>query len=83
MESYGRGEEAKRRKCTVQSLQAAVHEVGTALRKLATAASANLGGDCYLHAELGRLLLADLGIQSRRVVGSMQPGGSAQGTATW
>lgn len=42
-------------------LSLAVAQVSSALRRLATAASSNLGGDCYLHAELGKVLLADLG----------------------
>lgn len=61
--------EAKRLKAALKDMHEAAHKVGAAIRKLATAASGNLGGDCYLHAELGRALLADLGIEARRVVG--------------
>lgn len=43
--------------------------VSAAIQKLATAASASIGGDCYLHAELGRVLLADLGIIGRVTFG--------------
>jgi hypothetical protein len=65
--------EAKRRKHEARALRAqlevAVPQVAQALRKLATAASSHLGSDCYVHAELGRALLADLGITAQRVVG--------------
>ena len=50
-------------------LSLAVAQVSSALRRLATAASSNLGGDCYLHAELGKVLLADLGFQFTAKVG--------------
>ncbi|WP_129640792.1 MULTISPECIES: hypothetical protein [Steroidobacteraceae] len=52
-----------------QDLEPAAARVSTALRKLATAASGHLGSDCYIHAELGRVLLADCGFQALRVVG--------------
>lgn len=61
--------EANRRKAALIHMHKAVQNMGVAIRKLATAASAQFGGDCYLHAELGRALLADLGIEARRVVG--------------
>lgn len=65
--------EAKRNKIraaeAMPQLEAAAPRVAAVLRKLASAASAQLGSDCYLHADLGQLLLADLGIQSRPVVG--------------
>lgn len=61
--------EAKRRRAALEKMHYAAHSVGTAIRKLATAASSNLGGDCYLHAALGRALLADLGIEARLVAG--------------
>ena len=47
----------------------AVSRVSLALRKLATALSPNFGSDCYLHMELGHILLGDLGMDSRRVLG--------------
>lgn len=43
--------------------------VSNALRKLAIASSNNLGHDCYLHMELGRALLAELGFQTDPVLG--------------
>ena len=43
--------------------------VSNALRKLAMASSPNLGHDCYLHMELGRALLAELGFQTDPVLG--------------
>jgi hypothetical protein len=61
--------EAKQRRKESSALIEAVNRVSGALRKLACAASSHLGSDCYLHAELGRVLLADLGIEARRVVG--------------
>jgi hypothetical protein len=50
-------------------LEPAVARVSAVLRKLGIAASSQLGRDCYPHAELGRVLLSDLGIQARSVVG--------------
>lgn len=65
--------DAKRRKTQIQAqhgqLSAAVEKVSFALRRLATAASGNLGGDCYLHAELGKALLADYGFSFKTVLG--------------
>lgn len=46
-----------------------IEAVGAAVRKLALAASEHLGGDCLLHAELGRALLAELGMNFRTIVG--------------
>jgi hypothetical protein len=46
-----------------------VDSVGAALRKLAIAASSQLGFDCFIHAELGRLLMQDYGYECQRVVG--------------
>lgn len=64
---------AKRRKAQNQAqydqLAAAVEKISFALRRLATAASGNLGGDCYLHAEMGKALLADFGFTFRTVLG--------------
>lgn len=50
-------------------LHLASARVATALRKLATAASSRLGRDCSIHAEFGRVLLADSGFQASRAVG--------------
>jgi hypothetical protein len=54
---------------TTLVLRPVVARVSNALRKLATAASSHLGSDCYLHMELGRVLLADLGVQADRALG--------------
>ncbi|MEX3984254.1 hypothetical protein AB4Y45_35445 [Paraburkholderia sp. EG287A] len=65
--------EAKRRReaeaARTAALRPAIERVGIALRKLATAASTNLGSDCYLHASLGRELLGDFGFDARIVAG--------------
>lgn len=65
--------EAKRRKqgddALRRSLEEHVPRVSQALRKLATAASGHLGTDCYIHAEIGQLLLKDCGIESSPVYG--------------
>jgi len=50
-------------------LEVVVKQVSHALRRLAEAASANLGRDCYMHAELGRVLLADQGLTFQTKVG--------------
>jgi len=42
-----------------------VARVSIALRKLNIAASSHLGTDCYVHAEYGRILLQDLGSETR------------------
>lgn len=52
-----------------EALGAVAGRVGHALRRLAQAASAHQGGDCYLHAELGRALLADEGFLFQTRVG--------------
>lgn len=65
--------ESKRKKqqqaVLLPDLQAAVSRVASAIRRLALAASGYLGSDCYLHAEMGRLLLADLGFKATLVSG--------------
>lgn len=65
--------QAKLRRQQVQArleqVRPAAARVGEALRKLAQAASAGLGSDCYLHAVLGRELLADLGVATQIVAG--------------
>lgn len=50
-------------------MKGSVARVAGALRRLATAASAQLGGDCVMHALIGTQLLADEGINSSVVVG--------------
>jgi hypothetical protein len=47
----------------------AVIRVSAAIRKLASAASGQFGSDCYLHMQLGQVLLADLGFDTQPVVG--------------
>ena len=54
---------------TTLQLQPLVARVSNAVRKLATAASTDLGHDCYLHMELGRALLADVGLETEPVLG--------------
>lgn len=70
--------EAKRRREAIEALKArsaklvpAAEQVGHALKRLATAASGNLGSDCFMHAALGQVLLADLGFAARIVVGEV------------
>lgn len=52
-----------------EALLPAVSRVSAVLRKYAIAASSSLGSDCYVHAELGRVLLHDLGFEARLVAG--------------
>ncbi|MEX3765156.1 hypothetical protein [Paraburkholderia phenoliruptrix] len=47
----------------------AADKVGYALRRQANPGSSGLGADCYVHAALGRELLASLGFNARLVVG--------------
>lgn len=61
--------EAKRRQAQREPLEIAIKQVGHALRRLMGAASAHQGADCYAHAELGRVLLADLGFTFQTRVG--------------
>lgn len=66
--------EAKRRRAAEaarEPLVRAADQVGHALRRLALASSDKLGADCYLHAALGRELLADLGFNARIAVGEV------------
>lgn len=60
---------AKQQETRRPALEAAAAAVGCALRKLARAASGSLGGDCYIHAHLGAVLLGDLGFSATPVVG--------------
>jgi hypothetical protein len=68
--------EARRKRAQAQQMtgqrdavEAAVKQVSHAIRRLAEAASASLGADCYMHAEMGRMLLGDLGFQFETRVG--------------
>jgi len=65
--------EAKRKKqiqiSNLQQITMACEKVSSALVRLATAASSNLGADCYLHAALGQKLLQELGFESQIKVG--------------
>lgn len=47
----------------------AAARVANALQKLAHASSVQYGGDCHLHAVLGKVLMQDLGFECRVVVG--------------
>lgn len=58
----------KRSACKSQYLPE-LQRVSSALRRLATAASANLGSDCYIHAAIGQQLLNRLGIATTIVAG--------------
>ncbi|GBG14444.1 probable malate:quinone oxidoreductase [Novimethylophilus kurashikiensis] len=61
--------EAKRKKVDMAPLEDAVGKVGSALRRLATAASGSFGSDCFMHAEMGRLALEELGFKAVRKSG--------------
>lgn len=62
--------EAKRRQRQAQTFDYQfIEAVGGAIRKLASAASGYLGGDCYLHAAIGKELLASNGIQAEIAAG--------------
>ena len=43
--------------------------ISSALRRLAKAASENIGSDCYIHAAIAQTMLARLGLSSKLVVG--------------
>jgi hypothetical protein len=43
--------------------------LSSAIRKLATAASANFGSDCYIHAAIAKAILEKLGVEALIVVG--------------
>jgi len=43
--------------------------ISSALRRLATAASGNLGSDCYIHAAIAQEILNRLGVSSKLVAG--------------
>lgn len=65
--------QAKQKKAAIaadfDSFNEAAQAVGSAVRRLAKAASGQYGNDCYLHAALGQALLTDLGFKSDIVVG--------------
>jgi hypothetical protein len=69
------GEARKKRELAAQlstqraQLEDAVKQVSHALRRLAEAASAHFGSDCYTHAEIGRELLKDFGFVFETQVG--------------
>lgn len=55
--------------CIEKPLVAQVAHVSVVVQKLAVAASSSFGRDCFAHAALGQVLLAELGVQSRLVLG--------------
>lgn len=65
--------EAKRRAQLAAKMHDELREqaarVSIALRKLSVAASIHFGADCYMHAALGRVLLQDLGLETRVAAG--------------
>jgi len=65
------GEANRRRLLQVDAsrIDHAARNASAALRKLAEAASSHLGHDCYLHAALGQILMADQGIKCDLMVG--------------
>lgn len=44
-------------------------DLATAMRKVATAASSNIGSDCYIHAAIVQAILADYDVESKLIVG--------------
>ncbi|MBU9199831.1 hypothetical protein KTD31_00260 [Burkholderia multivorans] len=68
-EAKRKREQAKQLEARKEALTAAAASVSHAIRRLAEAASAHIGSDCYLHAGLGRVLLADLGFEFQIRVG--------------
>lgn len=66
--------EAKRRAAARKDLNETMERVdlprlASAMRRLATAASGQLGGDCYMHALIAQAILARLGVESTICVG--------------
>lgn len=53
----------------LQVVTPVAERAANALARLASSASAHFGADCYLHARLGEILLADEGVAVRRVAG--------------
>lgn len=60
-----------KRKLSVEAkpLHEFVGEITQALQRLAAAASEMYGGDCYMHAALGREILKTRGVEARIVIG--------------
>lgn len=54
---------------TALSAKVDLAALASAMRKLATAASASLGADCYLHAALPKVILAEGGIEASVALG--------------
>lgn len=54
----------------LEVVRAAAKRAGDAVAKLATAASPTHGFDCVVHAELGRRLLQELGLEAQLMVGN-------------
>jgi hypothetical protein len=70
--------EAKRKRAAIAAaegqrdeLVAAVARVGSACRRLFIAASAHLGSDCFTHAVIAQVLLADLGFDAHLKAGAV------------
>jgi hypothetical protein len=66
--------EAKRRALAREQLNKASQRVdiprlAAAIRKLATAASGDIGADCYAHAVIAQAILAKLGVEAHLAVG--------------
>lgn len=66
--------EAKRRAAALDKQEESLANVdiprlAAAIRKLATAASGNLGSDCYIHSAIAKAILGRLGIEAKLVVG--------------
>lgn len=65
--------EAKRKKESAQSLSAipddVLNRVSAAIRKVASAASSQFGGDCYFHAAAAQQLLKEQGFETSLVIG--------------
>lgn len=63
-------QKARQQSFEAQALRAAdPSRVAAAMRKLAVAASANLGMDCYIHAAIGQAILSRLNIEAQLVIG--------------
>lgn len=66
--------EAKRRAAALVKQEESLATVdiprlAAAIRKLATAASGNLGSDCYIHSAIAQAVLGRLGVEAKLVVG--------------
>lgn len=65
----GKASRRKRQTSGPENFEAIVAPIAAAIRKLAQAASARLGTDCYVHAALGQALLRDRNCNTRLVAG--------------